>query len=146
MNDVCAYCNTFSLDKCLDKFKDGGVDYLCSRQNGHDGEHVCCLKGIHTARFWCGQSEPGLSHVDAVIEERGKVYGDPKQSHINIGLSWTAMIQQHYGINLDHPIPPEVVALMMVVFKAQRSARVYKEDNFVDMHAYAKFSEQFQQP
>ena len=83
--------------------------------------------------------------VAAVVEERGKVYGDPYQSHKNIGLSWTAMIQQHYGIDLDHPIPPALVAQMMVVFKMQRSAVVFKADNYLDAAAYAGFAEDFQQ-
>lgn len=81
--------------------------------------------------------------VSAVIDERGKVYGDPQESHGNIGLTWTAIIQQHYGIKLEHPIPDFVVALMMTAFKVQRSARVYKDDNYVDMHAYARFAEEF---
>lgn len=83
--------------------------------------------------------------VDAVIEERGKVYGDPYQGHQNIGLAWTAMIQQHYGMDLDHPIPAALVAQMMVVFKMQRSARVFHADNYLDAAAYAEFAEDFQQ-
>lgn len=82
--------------------------------------------------------------IQETIIERGKVYGDPRESHINIGLAWTALLQQHYGIKLDHAIPPEMVALMMVTFKAQRSARAFKADNFIDLHAYARFAEEFQ--
>jgi hypothetical protein len=83
--------------------------------------------------------------VDEVVNERGKVYGDPYQSHKNIGLSWTALIQQHYGIDLDHPIPPALVAQLMVVFKMNRSAVVFKADNYIDAAAYAGFAEDFQQ-
>jgi len=83
--------------------------------------------------------------VDEVVHERGKVYGDPYQSHKNIGLSWTALIQQHYGLDLDHPIPPALAAQMLVVFKVQRSARVFKADNYIDAVAYAGFAEDFQQ-
>lgn len=82
--------------------------------------------------------------VTETIIERGKVYGDPLESHRNIGLAWTALLQQHYGFTFEHPIPPEMVALMMVTFKAQRSARVFKADNFIDLHAYARFAEEFQ--
>lgn len=85
----------------------------------------------------------GLSH-DQIIADRGAVYGNPKQSHTNIGLCWTAMLQQHYGITLDHPIPPEIVALMMVQMKAQRSARLFKQDNHDDLQIYGKFAESFQ--
>lgn len=84
--------------------------------------------------------------LKALEAERGRVYGDPKLSHINIGLSWTALLQQHYGIQLSHPIPPELVALMMVTFKAQRSSRVFHQDNYDDMAVYADFAKRFQKP
>mgnify|MGYP006354895545 CR=1 FL=1 len=87
--------------------------------------------------------DPRLQQLE---EERGRVYGDPKESHANIGLAWTGLIQQHYGIKLDHPIPPEVVALMMVQFKAQRSAKVFHADNYDDMTVYGDFARRFQQP
>lgn len=80
-------------------------------------------------------------NVTETITERGKVYGDPCLSHVNIGLAWTGMIQQHYGLRLDHPLPPWLVELMMVQFKCQRAARVYHADNFVDAHAYLQFAE-----
>ena len=82
--------------------------------------------------------------VAAVIEERGKVYGDPLRSHENIGLAWTGLVQQHYGIQLDHPLPASLVAQMMVVFKMQRSARVFHGDNYVDAEAYTRFAREFQ--
>lgn len=82
--------------------------------------------------------------VTETIAERSKVYGDPEASHTNIGLSWTGLIQQHYGIKLAHPLPSELVSLMMVVFKAQRSARVFHADNYIDLHAYARFAEEAQ--
>lgn len=83
--------------------------------------------------------------VDAVIAERGKVYGDPSQSHANIGLEWTGLIQQHYGLKLDHPLPGWLVELMMVVFKCHRAARVFHQDNYTDAKAYLSFAEKDQQ-
>ena len=85
------------------------------------------------------------SKVEQTLAERGQVYGDPVLAHENIGLNWTGMIQQHYGIRLDHPIPAHLVALMMVQFKAQRAARVYHPDNFVDGAAYLNIAEKAQQ-
>jgi hypothetical protein len=82
--------------------------------------------------------------VEQTIEERGKVYGDPDLSHENIGLSWTGLLQQHYGIRLKHPLPASLVAQMMVTFKMQRAARVYHDDNYVDALAYVKFADWFQ--
>lgn len=86
------------------------------------------------------KSDSQIDMVAATVAERGKIYGNPEESHKNIGLAWTGIIQQHYGINLDHPIPSWLVALMMVQFKAQRAARVFHADNFVDLHAYAEFA------
>jgi hypothetical protein len=83
--------------------------------------------------------------VSQTIAERGKIYGDPHDSHENIGLSWTGLIQQHYGLRLDHPLPASLVAQMMVAFKMQRAARVFHADNYTDAHAYARFAEQSQQ-
>ena len=84
------------------------------------------------------------SKVAQTIAERGKIYGDPHDSHTNIGLAWTGLIQQKYGITLEYPIPAETVALMMVQFKCQRACRVFHEDNFVDLHAYGNFAEESQ--
>lgn len=83
--------------------------------------------------------------VQRTIAERGKVYGDPCLSHENIGLSWTGLIQQHYGLRLDHPLPAWLVELMLVQFKVQRAARVFHADNFVDARAYLQFAETDQQ-
>lgn len=82
--------------------------------------------------------------VHAVMRERGSVYGEPHHSHKNIGLAWTGILQQHYGIELPHPIPHSIVELMMVSFKLQRSSRVYHKDNFVDAKAYLEFAEHAQ--
>lgn len=82
--------------------------------------------------------------VTQTVSERGKVYGDPSLSHENIGLAWTGLIQQHYQIRLPHALPDWLVELMMVQFKANRSARVFHEDNFVDLRAYSGFAEEDQ--
>jgi hypothetical protein len=78
---------------------------------------------------------------EQTIHERGKVYGEPHHSHRNIGLAWTGLLQQHYGIQLREPIQHWLVELMMVQFKVQRSARIYHEDNFRDARVYLKFAE-----
>lgn len=79
--------------------------------------------------------------VSDTIQERGKIYGEPHLSHENIGLAWTGLIQQHYGLRLPHPIPSWLVEQMMCSFKIHRAARVYHADNYVDLAAYAKFAE-----
>lgn len=80
-----------------------------------------------------------------IFLERHPVYGDPMDSHANIGLVWTAILQQHYGIKLPEAIPPHIVALMMAGMKVQRSTRAFHKDNYDDLSVYAKFAEQFQQ-
>lgn len=94
------------------------------------------------------QNKIDTNIVDATIADRGRVYGDPYDSHVNIGLAWTGLLQQHYEIKLPHPIPASVVALMMVQFKASRSALQtarHHPDNYVDLHAYGKFADAFKQ-
>lgn len=85
-----------------------------------------------------------MDKVAETIQERGKVYGEPHLSHENIGLAWTGILQQFYGLRLREPIPPHVVELMMVQFKVNRSVRVFHEDNYVDLRAYAAFAEHAQ--
>jgi len=75
---------------------------------------------------------------------KSHIYGLPSESHRNIGLSWTGLINQHYGIELPHPLPDWLVELMLVVFKAQRAARTYQQDTFYDMIQYAQFAYQHQ--
>lgn len=88
---------------------------------------------------------PAPVETDEVIKERGQIYGDPELSHQNIGLNWTGMIQQHYQLRLDHPLPAWLVELMMAGFKIHRSARVFHEDNYVDLEAYGlKFAREHQ--
>lgn len=89
--------------------------------------------------------EECVDQVLATIKERGKIYGDPALSHHNIGLSWTGLIQQHYGIRLDHPLPAWLVELMMVAFKVHRASRVFHADNYVDAKAYLRFAEEDQE-
>jgi hypothetical protein len=82
--------------------------------------------------------------VSSTIQQRGQIYGEAHHSHSNIGLSWTGILQQHYGITLPAVIPAHIVELMMVAFKVQRSTRVYHADNYVDLAAYARFAEHAQ--
>lgn len=82
--------------------------------------------------------------VQQTITERGKIYGEPHLSHENIGLEWTGLLQQFYGMRLPGPIPAHVVELMMSAFKIHRSVRVYHPDNYIDLRAYAGFAEHAQ--
>ena len=74
------------------------------------------------------------ANVKAIREERALKYGDATFGHGNLGLMWTGLLQNHYGIKLDHPLPPEMVLVMMAVGKANRVAveKVYDPDHFED--------------
>lgn len=78
--------------------------------------------------------------IEQTIEQRSNIYGPPQMSMENIGLAWTGLIQQHFGIRLDHPIPGFLTALMMSEVKINRSARVFHPDNFVDAPAFLQFA------
>jgi hypothetical protein len=76
--------------------------------------------------------------------EREKTYGSPAESMTNTGLAWTALIQENYQIQLPHPIPAHVVALMMTQLKLARAAKPFETDNdsYVDAHNYLDFAEE----
>lgn len=84
--------------------------------------------------------------VSRTIKERSSIYGPPVESFNNIGLAFTALLQQHYGLTLAHPIPGWLATQMMAMFKIQRAARVFHADNYVDGHAYLRFAEEGQRP
>lgn len=78
--------------------------------------------------------------LQAILDERGRVYGPKFESHVNIGLSWTGLIQQHYGLSLPAPIPASLVMQMLVILKMQRAARVFHDDNYDDAVNYAEMA------
>lgn len=83
--------------------------------------------------------------VQAVKNERQKVYGDPRENHAGIAQSWAGILQPwHEEIRRGEPVPPHVVALLMVQLKANRMRRVYHGDNFTDLRAYLDFAEEWQ--
>ena len=74
------------------------------------------------------------ARVKAIREERAKKYGDATFGHANLGLMWTGLLQNHYGITLKHPLPSEMVLVMMAMGKANRVAveKKYDVDHFED--------------
>ena len=109
----------------------------CSRTN------VCIQNRLQSDPL-SDAPKPLSPELQSIADERGKVYGDPFLSHTNIGLCWTGLIQQHYGITLPYPIPGSLAAQMLVGFKNQRSVRVLKKDNNDDLQVYQSFSVDFQ--
>ena len=73
-----------------------------------------------------------------IIAERGRKYGD---MHISLGAAGHAargVLEAHFQQVLPGPIPPHVMAQMMVVIKACRASvpLEFSEDNYVDAHNY----------
>ena len=79
-----------------------------------------------------------------VVAERNALYGDATKGHANLGLCWSGILQNHYGIRLSHPIPASVVLLMLSANKINRAVLPTsgKLDDFVDMRNYARLSEE----
>ena len=86
-----------------------------------------------------------MNEVAQVKHERQKVYGDPRENHAGIAQSWAGILQPwHEEIRRGEPVPPHVVALLMVQVKANRMRRVYHGDNYTDLRAYLDFAEEWQ--
>lgn len=88
---------------------------------------------------------PEVPTPESVFAQRSATYGDARQNHTQLGLAWTALLQSHYRIELPHPIPPHVVALMMCNLKILRASLPEGGgglDDFVDLHVYAKIGEE----
>lgn len=79
-----------------------------------------------------------------IREVRSARYGrDHVAGHRNLGLEWTGILQNHYGIQFEHPIPPHIVELMMVMSKCNRAAvDPNGRDNYVDGRAYLAMAEE----
>ena len=92
-------------------------------------------------------SHKSAGKLEDIEEQRGSEngYGDPLPNMRNIGKSWTAKLNQHYGIPLLHDIPADIVALMMADLKLMRASNSkYHEDNFDDAHIYLDFAQRDQ--
>lgn len=83
--------------------------------------------------------------AESIIEQRGKIYGDPKENHDGIAMQWAPMLQPHWEAIRDmKPLPAHVVALLMVLVKVNRMRLVFHEDNFSDAINYMDFARQWQ--
>lgn len=84
-------------------------------------------------------------HLDDIVRERGKVYGPPKENHEGIAMMWAPLLQPHAElIAQQKPLPPHVVAQLMVALKLNRMRLVHKQDNFDDLRNYLTFAEKWQ--
>ena len=81
---------------------------------------------------------------DRTMQERTAQYGPATFGHANLGLYWTGILQNHFGIELDHPIPAHVVLLMMAASKINRAATPTpgQEDDYIDGKNYLQLAEE----
>ena len=89
--------------------------------------------------------------LEAIRQERGKIYGDPFLSHEAIGLAWEGVVRNRYQGQLSlaciptgQLFPASLVALMLAAFKNVRASRpVLHQDSFDDEKVYADFAWEF---
>lgn len=83
--------------------------------------------------------------LDAIKNERRKVYGEPKSNHEGIAMMWAPILQPWWDRIRDmKPVPPHVVALLMATLKIDRARLVYHKDNYDDCKNYLDFAQEWQ--
>ncbi len=87
----------------------------------------------------------GSDDQKKIFLQRQETYGPFDQCHRNLGLAWTALIQNHFHIELEHPIPGFLAALMLATMKQVRATNVFHADNYDDMLNYNQFAEVMQE-
>lgn len=87
----------------------------------------------------------GSPEQKVIFLQRQKTYGPFDQCHANLGMAWTALIQNHYHIQLDKPIPAFLAALMLSAMKHVRATNAFHQDNYDDMLNYDQFANALQE-
>lgn len=83
----------------------------------------------------------GEDRLEGIMKERDAVYGDASRILSNTGLAVTALIQQHYGIVLDHPLPVHIMCEINILIKVMRVANPgFHRDSLDDQIGYAKLA------
>ena len=86
-----------------------------------------------------------MSDLDAIILERGKVYGDARENWEGIAQMWAPIMAPWWErIRRREPVPPHVAVLMMTLVKISRTRLVYHPDNYPDAANYLRFAEEWQ--
>ena len=77
-----------------------------------------------------------------IRRQRGAQYGNADESHENTGLVWTGLIQNHYGIKLDHPLSASLVEIMMAGNKLNRmvTPNDMQDDDYLDGRVYIQLA------
>jgi hypothetical protein len=77
-----------------------------------------------------------------LVEERGKLYGDPHEMHENIAAVWTAQLRARYGPGAP-VLDANMAELMMAGYKVLRASRPVPHDpavraNYLDSYPDGK--------
>lgn len=110
----------------------------------HEGRRPGSLGGEE--EYHVEETNDSARHLPSdedVIKERAKQYGDASHTQRVSGAVATAILEAHYGIDLPHPIPGEVVCLISAAWKLIRAAVPLKfvKDNYVDARNYVTLAE-----
>lgn len=79
--------------------------------------------------------------LDAILKERGAIYGDAVANHADIAKLWSALLQD----KLKEDLGAEEVALMFVVFEALRAVKAARkdakhDDSYHGMYSYVRIA------
>lgn len=81
-------------------------------------------------------------HLKKIKAEREKRYGSHLKGHKNLGLIWTGLLQNHYEIELPHPLPGFLVEAMMAANKLNRIATDSShKDSYDDAKIYISLAQ-----
>lgn len=76
--------------------------------------------------------EPFLATGSRLVEERGARYGHPRDNYRRIGIIWQGIL------DLEKPIPPALVGLMLTGVKIGRLVETpFDADGLDDLEGYA---------
>jgi hypothetical protein len=85
-----------------------------------------------------------LDKAKLIVEgARQNSYGPPEDNFRVIGEKWGITLGIVRDLKIGDPIPPRIVALMMIDLKTCRDAFQSKEDNLVDICGYAYCASNF---
>ena len=75
-----------------------------------------------------------LTQVDGIISERGRNYGDPRESFCQIAEIWTTLLRSQLAPG--QRVSASDVGLLMAALKIVREANMHKRDNLIDAVGY----------
>lgn len=80
---------------------------------------------------------------EQILKDRETQYGDSNEGLYNLGMKWTALLQNYFGVRLPHLIPADIVCLMLADLKSIRASKQKKcnPDHYADGRNYFTLAE-----